>query len=76
MVPGAERCKVYVRVRHFLSFLIYQRVPPPPSSGAFFLADQRGIVCFSKIFRFDDPYVIEMLEITTGDRKKCTNPYK
>ena len=42
----------------------------PPYSGAFLLANQRGIVCFSKNIRFDPPNVIEILKLLREAKKQ------
>ena len=55
------------RVRHFSTFSISPRVPP--NSGTFFLAYQRGIVCFPKNVRFDRPQCDRNFEITIGGQK-------
>ena len=57
-----------IRVRHFSTFLISPRVPP--YSGAFFLADRRGIVCSPKNVRFDAPNVIEILKLLWEAKKR------
>ena len=41
----------------------------PAYSGAFCLADQRGIVCFPKNVRFDPTNVIEILKLLWEAKK-------
>ena len=56
------------RALGFVTFQLVLIFPlGPPYSGAFFLADQRGIVCFpKKMFVLIGANMIEFLEITMG----------
>ena len=71
------KCSKCIKVRHFPTFINFSTCAP--YSGAFFCADQRGIVCFPKNVRFIGPYVTVFVGggITIGTKtSKSANLYK
>ena len=60
---------VHVRVRHFSTFL-FIHVCPPIVVRFFFLADQRGLVCFPRSVRFEPPNGIKILKFLSDAKKQ------
>ena len=58
---------VYLRVRHFSTFLFIHVCPPVVVR--FFLANQRGLVCFPRSVRFEPPNVIKILKFLWDAKK-------
>ena len=48
-----------------VTFQLFINPRVPAYSGAFFLADQRGMAGFPKSVRFEPPNVIEILKLPT-----------
>ena len=53
-----------------LTFQLLNFLMCAPYSGAFFRADERGIVCFPKNVRINPPNVIKILELLWGPKNK------